>query len=294
LFELPALGDAPDALAKAYVVASNAGLWKPVPVELATGAAPLGTMSLTRRAVLGRTESMLDARAPAILDNISTVVVSLFHPAQYLLNADDDALTSGANLAMIGDELLQFGRADQLSSGVYRLSRLLRGRRGTEWAALTHVLGDRFCMIDAAAMRTIDLPASAVAATLAATAHGIGDSAPLPSAERTVFGESLRPPSPCQLAVRSDGSNLFASWTRRSHRGWNWTDGIGVAEDPFPELYRLRISGPDGDLIAESTGTSVDFEVAELPGGPGEEITLAVAMIGPAALSHPAVGTITI
>jgi hypothetical protein len=294
LFELPALGDAPDALAKAYVMASNAGLWKPAQVELATGAAPLGIMSLTRRAMLGRAESVLDARAPIVLDNISTVVVSLYNPAQYLLNADDDALMSGANLAMIGDELLQFGRADQLSAGVYRLTKLLRGRRGTEWAALVHAVGDRFCMIDAAVMRTIEQPASAVAATLTATAHGIADSAPLPSAVRTVSGESLRPPSPCHFDLRCDGSNLLANWTRRSHRGWNWTDGVGIADDPFPELYRLIISGPDGEQIAESVTTSVAFDIAQLPGGPGEEITVAVAMIGPAALSHPVVGTITI
>jgi hypothetical protein len=57
-----------------------------------------------------------------------------------------DAIMAGANLALIGDELIQFGRAEQLGPGLFRLSHLLRGRRGTEWAAAGHSVGDVFCL----------------------------------------------------------------------------------------------------------------------------------------------------
>ena len=292
LFELPPAGDAPEASAKAFVAAANAGLWKQLPVELAIGGEPLGTVAIPRRAVIGAAESVLDVRAPLILDELSSVVVRLCNPAHYLLNADADALMSGANLAVLGDELIQFGLAERLTEGVYRLSRLLRGRRGTEWAALSHAIGDKFCLIDFAAMRPVELPGSAIAATLTATAYGIGDAAPLPAANRLVSGESLRPPSPCHLKLRREGADLVAAWTRRSHRGWSWADGIGVADDAFPERYRLSFTGPGGELLAESPGPSASFEIAELPAGPGEELTLAVAMIGPAALSRPVMTTI--
>ena len=84
---------------------------------------------------------------------------------------------------------------------------------------------------------------------------------------------------------------LDAQWVRRSHRGWAWTDGVGVAEDPFAELYRINVTGPAGTMVAESATTSASFDVGDLPASSGEEITLTVAAIGPAALSHAAIAT---
>jgi hypothetical protein len=294
LFELPFLADAPEAVARSYVAASNAGRWKRLPVELALGADPLPAVAVTRSAVMGRTVTVLDAKLPMVLDEVSTVDVRLANPVHVLLNADKDALMAGANLAVVGDELIQFASAAQLGAGLYRLSNLLRGRRGTEWAADTHAIGEGFCLIDQSAARPIELPPSAAGATLTATAHGIGDVAPLPVVGRLVTGECLRPPSPCHLRLWRDGTSLRAEWVRRSNRGWAWTDGVGVADDPFPEFYRLTVTGPVGQLVAESGTASASFTVAELPAGAGDSIALAVAMVGPMALSREATATIII
>ena len=292
LFELPPLGDAPEASAKLCCAASNEGKWKPVAVELANGANPVGTIAIARRAVLGTAESALEARSPLVFDDLSSVVIRLANAGHYLLNADDDALMAGVNLAILGDEVLQFGRADPIGDGLYHLSHLLRGRRGTEWAAAAHAIGDPFCLIDAASMSFVSLPPNAVGANLTATAHGIGDSAPLPMAGRLLAGESLRPPAPCHLLLQREGASLVSSWTRRSHRGWSWTDGVGVAEDPFLELYRIIVTGPAGELVDESTTPGASFNIAELPATAGQSIEVAVAMIGPAALSRPATAAI--
>jgi len=292
MFELPTLADAPEASVRTYVAAANAGRWKPVSVELALGSDPLPGVALTRRAIIGVAETVLDARAPMMLDEASAVSVRLSNPAQILLNADWDALMAGTNLAVIGDELIQFGRAEQLGPGLYQLSSLLRGRRGTEWAAAMHAAGDVFCMIDPLTIRPVEVAASSAGATLTATAHGIGDVAPLPVAQRLLTGESLRPPSPCHIKLRSDETGLHMQWVRRSHRGWDWIDGVEVASDPFPELYRLTVTGPTGQTVTETGATSASVSVAELPGQPGQMVTVTVAMVGPMALSRPASATI--
>jgi hypothetical protein len=293
LFELPALGDAPEPGARIFVTAANTGLWKPLPVEIALGGSPLASVAIRRRAILGAAETVLDERAPAILDDLSSVVVRLRNPAHYLLNADPAALMAGSNLAMLGDELIQFGRAEQLHEGLYRLSNLLRGRRGTEWASGAHYVGEPFCLAELAAMRTIELEASALGAGLIATAHGVGDVAPLPEFERVVTGESMKPPPPCHLKLWRDGSTVTVVWVRRSHRGWAWVDGIGVADDPFPQLYRLILSGPGGTIAVESELPSKSFELAELPADEGEIITVSVATVG-LALSHAVSATLTL
>lgn len=288
LFELPAAADGSGASIQAFLAAANAGRWKPVPVELTLGSHPMSGVAVTSRAVIGRAETLLDPRVPMILDELSTVDVRLSNPAHVLLNRDADSLMAGANLALLGDELIQFGRAEQLGIGLYRLSKLLRGRRGTEWAAATHSIGEAFCLIDPAAVRSVEIPASAAGALLTATAHGVSDVAPLPIAERLVSGECLRPPSPCHLKLLREGTALHFQWTRRSHRGWSWADGVGDADDPFAELYRLTIAGPAGQVAAETATTNMSFNINELPAQSGQTVRLGVVTVGSMAPSREA------
>ena len=227
-----------------------------------------------------------------VVDELSKVTIRLTNHEHILLNADQDALMAGANGALVGEELIQFGRAEQLGPGLYRLSQLLRGRRGTEWAAISHAIGDGFCLIDPASIRAIELNGGAVGASLAATAHGIGDVAPLPTAGRLISGEALRPPSPCHLKLLRNGNTVVVSWVRRSHKGWSWVDGVGVGDDAFPECFRLTASGPLGDIVIETGETSLDFDTAQLPGAAGQTVSFRIAMIGPAALSRDANATI--
>jgi hypothetical protein len=294
LFELPALGDAPAAAAIAYIAAANSGMWKHLPVELRLGQAPLASVALSRRAVLGRTETVLAGRCPPVIDELSTVIVRLANTGQALLNADQNALMAGTNLAIVGAELIQFGRAEQLAPGLYRLSRLLRGRRGTEWAANEHATEEIFCLINRADVRPIELPPGAAGAMLIATAHGVGDLAPLPTVERTIGGAALRPPPPCHARLWRDGSAVRAEWVRRSHRGWAWVDGVADAEDGFPELYRLAVTGPAGTIQMETASRSATWSMAELPGQAGQLLNLSIATVGPQAVSRAAIKTLTL
>jgi hypothetical protein len=292
LFELPASGDSPAASPVAYLAASNEGAWRQLPVELALATGRLTTVAVPRRAVLGRAETVLDGRCPLIIDELSSVVVRLTNGMEPLLNADEDALINSANLAILGEELIQFGKAEVLTAGLYRLSTLLRGRRGTEWAAQGHAVGDAFCLIDRAALRSIELQPSAVGASLDATSHGIGDIAPLPTTRRLVSGEATRPPSPCQISLWREGLAVRAEWVRRSHRGWAWADSIGDPDDGFPELYRLAVTGPGGAIQVDIAAPSANWTLAELPAGPGQEIELSIVTVGPLAISRPATASL--
>ncbi len=294
LFELPADGNEPAESPRAYVAASNAGLWKSLAVELMLGPDPVPGIAITRRGIIGRTETALQARRPMILDELSDVTVQLSNSEQVLLNADADAIMAGANLALVGEELIQFGRADLLGPGMYRLSKLMRGRRGTEWAAVGHIVGEPFCLIDPAAVRHVDLAQGAVGGTFKAIAHGIGDAAPLPMAERLVSGEEMRPPSPCHLTVMRLGSDLSLSWVRRSYRNWAWTDGIGDSADSFPELYRVALQGLGGEAAFETASPALTLAPSQLPAQPGQSIAISVVTVGPAALSRPASAAFTL
>lgn len=288
LFELPPDGDAPADSPRPFVAASSQGLWKSLPVELKLGEQPLPGLVIGRRSIIGMTDTVLGPGSSMIADDRSEVVVRLVSDSQILLNADRDALMSGANLALVGDELVQFGRAELLSSCLYRLSSLLRGRRGTEWASSTHRIGELFCLIEPNKLQAVPLATGANGAMLTAVAHGIGDLPPVPQAGRPVSGEAMRPPAPCHLKAIRAGGGIQIEWERRSHRHWAWVDGIGDGVDSFPEMYRVTATGPGGETFVETAARSLQLGAAQIPGETGQLISLWVATVGPAALSHPA------
>ena len=290
LFEAPPIGDMLSDHPVVHVAASTDGAWKSVPVELSLGVEPLPSVAMRRQAAVGHALSALGRRAPLIVDEQSSVIVKLADQSNVLLNADIGALMAGANLALLGEELIQFGGAEELEPGIFRLSKLLRGRRGTEWAAGRHRAGEPFCPIGPA-VQAVEAPAGS---TLTAIAHGVGDSAPLPEVQRVVTGEAMRPPSPCHLKLWRDGSGISAQWVRRSHRGWDWLDEVGVPDDAFAELYRVTIQGPHGHVTFEVTTTSFHRALAELPAISGEMIELTVATVGPLASSHGCTATLVI
>lgn len=294
LFELPALGETPEPTPRLVAAGANQGRWKTVPIELRLGSDLMAGQALGRRAVLGTATTMLDPRAPMILDELSSVTVQLVNAGQVLLNADGDAMASGANLAVIGEELIQFGRAEELELGLFRLSCLLRGRRGTEWAASTHEIGERFCLFNSAVLAPIALPADAAGADLSVISHGLADSAPLPEAQRTVGGEAMRPPSVCHLRAWTAGASVQLSWIRRSQRGWAWNDGVGVPADSFPERYRLTVTGPGGQLELECDSPGAILDSASLPAIAGQMVEIEVRTIGPTALSRPRITSLTL
>jgi hypothetical protein len=84
-------------------------------------------------AVIGKTQTALPPAGSALLDDRHAIIVQLGHDEMWLQSATDPALANGANLALIGDELIQFGAAEPIGNNRFRLSRLLRGRLGTEW-----------------------------------------------------------------------------------------------------------------------------------------------------------------
>jgi hypothetical protein len=206
----------------------------------------------------------------------------------WLTSCTDDALAAGANLVVLGSELIQFGTADPLASGRFRLSRLLRGRGGSEWAMSAHAVGEAFCLIDAGTVAAVVLPPWTRGATVTAQVGGATSSIAL-------AGESVRPLAPAHLDAAIDASGaLSLSWVRRSRTGFAWVDEIDAPLGETAEQYRVELTGT-GSAIEAVTGQpmlSIDpAAVAAL--GPGLA-TIEVRQIGDLAASRPASLTVNL
>ena len=227
------------------------------------------------RAVLGTTLTALGDGVAWRIDRGSSVEVMLDNGADALVTIDDGLLLQGANLCQIGEEWLQFGQAEEIAPGHYRLSRLLRGWHGTEWAMSGHEAGERLVLIDRARLAPVAMAAGDVGKLLEVQAIGSGDAVPA-EALRMVDGRAMLPPTPVLgRTTLLPGGDRQIGWTRRSRLGWGWNDLGDVPLGEESERYRLSIMAAGG-LIRERLLTEADWlylaadqaSDAALAGGP--------------------------
>lgn len=240
-------------------------------------------------AVMGSLVAPLPARGSALLDLESSALVELLHEGMWLESRDDAALAGGANLAAVGTELLQFGVAEQVAPRRFRLSRLLRGRRGSEWAA-DHRTGERFVLLAAESLAALDVPPAALGAEARVIATGLGDAPDGVEASTPVTGEAGRPPSPVHLrGERTADGSLHLSWVRRSRGGWTWMSGTETPLSEEREGYRVTVSSSFGARTTEVLEPAFTYSAADQSAdGASGALTAEVVQLGSHAPSRPA------
>lgn len=190
-------------------------------------------------------------------DDVTTVDVEMMTNATLASYPAKDVL-AGVNRVVIGDEVVQFRDATLIDSGLYRLSGLLRGRLGTEWAMAEKRAGTAGFLIDPDAIERV-LDIESVGQALAVKTVSVGE--PVTVGTATAFtntGAALKPWAPCQVAGNRDGSdNLTVTWTRRTRYGGQWLDGtptVPLREES--EAYEVDVLDANGAVVRTITGLS--------------------------------------
>jgi len=257
--------------------------WKRRPVEIEFAGQRIAAETARGKSLLGHALTALGPSATDLIDEQSSVEIELIDTDQWLTSCNEEALAAGENLALLGSEIFQFGNVDSLGDGRFRLSKLLRGRGGTEWACAAHDVGDRFCLIRPGTLQAIILPIWSLGATISASADGGA------IASTQLEGEALRPPSPVNLtAQREPNGDLSVAWTRRSRRGFAWVDGIDAPLGEAREQYRVVISGSQDGLessVDEPAIVIADAVLSDLGIGPA---LIEVRQVGDLTASRPA------
>ena len=240
-------------------------------------------------AIIGAALTAPEAAGAALFDARNSVEVELLNDAMWLESRSDAALVAGANLAALGDELIQFGAATPLGDRRFRLSRLLRGRRGTEWAAGLHAMGDPFVLIEAESLAAVEAPLGALGGEARLLATGPGDPDGVP-ASRALSGEAMRPPAPVHLRARRLGNgDLSLSWVRRSRNGWVWLSGSDTPLGEESETYRLTLAGAGFERSLTLSSPAYLYTAADQAAdGLAGALAIEVVQLGTSAPSRPA------
>ncbi|HEX8774901.1 MAG TPA: phage tail protein [Pyrinomonadaceae bacterium] len=200
--------------------------------------------TFTLPATMGRAVTALNSVTSASVDNVNTVTVDLYGTTQLLESASDADLENGANAAMIGGEVVQFKSATRVDGYPNRwiLSGFLRARANTESGLSTHVVNERFVLLNEAVQfvpfnlnhkgRQFDFKAASVGQSLddAATVHF------------TWTGKTLLIPAVSNLRVAK--ANFFvwhAFWNRVSRVGLGMRSGAGMPLGEEEEIYQVEV-----------------------------------------------------
>ena len=207
----------------------------------------------TKDATIGRGGTALgNAPDPFVWDEGNTVNITLIDPSDTLSSVTEDEVLEGNNLGMLGDEVIQWQSATLEADGSYTLSRLLRGRGGTEWACGLHGVGEDFVVLDFNKLTfvamdaddknryvqfkttSVEMPVSAFVITTA-----------------PIYLRNLKPLSPQHaVGVRDGSGDVAITWIRRTRIGGEWQDHEDVILGEISEQYELDIY--DGSTLVRT------------------------------------------
>lgn len=255
-YELPWDGNGNAETRATYAAVSSASSgWRGAALYAQQGdqLTPIGP-SGRRRSVIGNLATSLGPSAAALFDRQAAFEVDLV-AADFALDSTDVAgIDAGANVALVGGEVLQFLSAERVDGARWRLSGLLRGRGGTEPAAAEGALaGAAFVLLDEA---PVPLDAAKLGETGGATIAAIGLADPEPVyAALANAGLTRRPLTPVhgRAAQAADGS-LRLEWRRRSRGAWAWLDGVDVPLNEQAEAYIVGIGDSEAPDLRWETG----------------------------------------
>jgi hypothetical protein len=286
--DVPALDDTdPAALVQ---LAAFSDPW-PGPVTIwssADGSNYLSAGTAVTPATTGETIDDLPAGPVSRWDHRNSFSVRLYGGA--LTSLTDLDVLGGRNAAAVQRpdgawEVLQFASAELVAPGTYRLSRLLRGQLGTEWAMADMLPGGApFVLLDRAVVpfaRGLDALDRPQQLRLIVAGRDTSDPATL-SMEVTPQATALMPLSPVHLRAVRSGDGVTFSWIRRTRRGGDsWGAEVPLGEER--ESYELDIFSGDAVIrTLRSDGPSALYTAADETtdlGAPQASLSIAVYQI---------------
>jgi hypothetical protein len=209
--------------------------------------------------VYGRTINALgDWTVGNTFDTANTLDIVLTNGS--LSTVSDFAVYNGANLAAVqtptGIEIIQFANAELVGDNIWRISRILRGRKGTERFTGTHVPWEPFALLSVMTTYNTLMPMGEINLLrhYKAVSNGkaLDDALEIPL---VLEGNSIKPLSPINIVGEWGGGDVDITWTRRARINAEWKDTYDVPLDEPTESYEIDIM--DGATVVRTLTASV-------------------------------------
>lgn len=194
-------------------------------------------------------------------DHRRSIEVQMILGGDELESVTYQKMLAGANGALIlrtnGDvEAIQYQTISQIGPGRYRLSSILRCRRGTDTMAYGYTGGERIVFLDPRNLNTMPVSLKNLNQSQRFKGVNVGEFIEeVNPQEITLRGNSMKPHHPHRIRAERAGDDLVISWLRRDRFGGDRDDSW---ENPIfndSEIYDLDIfDEPGGLLLRTVTG----------------------------------------
>jgi hypothetical protein len=205
-------------------------------------------------------------------DDVNTVDIEVYTGALFSATDGLKSILNGANLAILGPEVIAFETATLIDTSTFRLSGLWRGLGGTGGEIDSHVSGEAFLLLSGPGIVAFGLPQTALGVPIHVKQRTPGeDLADVPEIATTIEDGGMKPAAPVNVFTNRSGSGGDAGdttirWDRVGKTASRIFGDASVPLAPFPsELYEVEIRNASGDVVrtVSTSSTSLVYTFAE-------------------------------
>lgn len=222
-------------------------------------------------------------KSPEYVDRESEMIVTLQNGT--LSSVSDAAFLAGANMALVGNEIILFKNAEIVAAQQYRLTVLCRGRRGTRPRVFGHAAGERFLLLSAPGIVDQPLDSGLLNVETFYKAVTVGQTeADVTAQTFTPQAERLKPLEPVHLKADRLADYVRVTWKRQTRLAAEWRDGVDAPLGEASEVYRVSLRDGIGGGILQTYEVltprlELSYDDLNANYGPGDEIYIDVAQV---------------
>lgn len=272
VLDIPILHDSDDAVGLCiYIaIAGVSDAWQGATVELSYdgGATYTTGEDVSTPTVMGQILTEMSDHPAEYPDDENVIQVRIDTLDGELESTDLAGMFNRTNLAVIGNEIVQFANAVETTDGVWELSYFLRGRKGT--ATELHTANSRFVMLDN--LSPIPATLSDLNRTLTFRATSLGATTDTATVKSIGYvGNCQRERAPGYLEAHRTGSNIEVSWQGVGRLGGGVNTAHGV------RFVGYQVTFDDG--VTQIEVETLDQEYTQPSAGLGSPVTVSVAQL---------------
>ena len=190
----------------------------------------------------------------------TTTVISVQVKQGTLSNSTDIAVQNGTNWCMIGEEVIGFVNATLTGANTYNISRLLRGRAGSEVKCSTHVANELFVLLDDQ-LTSIPLDQADVNKTVKYKTVTVGsDISKVTSEDVKPFGLNMRPWRVAKPALKKEvNGDWTVTWLERPRYNNGLRDYTEINHDSDWGGYAVAFINSSDVTVRSATAVNTTF-----------------------------------
>ena len=250
------LNDADDRLGFYIVAERTTERWEGAAIEVSRdgGENYDDQFIVSDEGIIGMLLEDIDSHPYAYPDTRNTIKLRTNDTRDILMSYDRREMLNRKGLLIVGDELMNYGNAEDDENQNWELSYLFRGRKGT--TARSHVAGERVVLFDYGSVPFIDASLYDVGKTFTLRVTSLGTDENY-TMSFTFNGNSQRERKPTLLKVRkSKGDNMLITWQGVGRLG----GGSQVAMGAYFEGYIVTVNGKKYDIIGNRMSLEIPYE----------------------------------